>query len=146
MIGLNTLESLYQQALTEGIAVENFPMPQVTSVAVMVDNRYFIGIDRSRMETSIEEAECLAHEMGHCETHSLYAMGEKERRKSEKRAEEWAILRLVPQKRFLAACKNGCREVWEFAEELNITCPFAAKVMSYYLGQNKISPIYNTTL
>lgn len=133
---MNILESLYQQAHTSGIAVENFPMPKVLSTAVMVDERYYIGIDRSRLETSIEEAECLAHEIGHCETHSLYACGEKERKKSEKRAEEWAILRLVPKERFENACKNGCREVWEFAEELNITCAFAAKVMAYYLKQN----------
>lgn len=132
---MTILESLYQHAYTTGIAVENFPMPRVLSTAVRVDERYYIGIDRTQLETSIEEAECLAHEIGHCETHSLYACGEKERKKSEKRAEEWAILRLVPQKRFETACKNGCREVWEFAEELNITCPFAAKVMAYYLKQ-----------
>ncbi len=132
---MTILESLYQHAYTTGIAVENFPMPRVLSTAVRVDERYYIGIDRSQLETSIEEAECLAHEIGHCETNSLYAYGEKERKKSEKRAEEWAILRLVPKERFETACQNGCREVWEFAEELNVTCPFAAKVMAYYLKQ-----------
>ena len=135
---MTILESLYQQAHTSGIAVENFPMPSVLSAAVMVDERYYIGIDRSRLETSMEEAECLAHEIGHCETHSLYACGEKERKKSEKRAEEWAILRLVPPTRFAKACQNGCREVWEFAEELNLTCPFAAKVMAYYLKKTNL--------
>ena len=132
---MTILESLYQHAYSSGIAVENFPMPRILSTAVLVDERYYIGIDRSRMETSIEEAECLAHEIGHCETHSLYACGEKERKKSEKRAEEWAILHLVPREQFENACQNGCREVWEFAEELNVSCPFAAKVMAYYLKQ-----------
>ena len=136
---MNTLESLYQQAQSSGIAVENFPMPSTLSATVKVDDRYFIGIDRSRIETSLEEAECLAHEIGHCETDSLYACGEIERKKSEKRAEEWAILRLVPPERFRAACRGGCREVWEFAEELNITCAFAEKVMSYYL-RSKSTP------
>ena len=132
---MTTLESLYQQAMAQGIAVENFPLPSVLSAAVMVNNRYFIGIDRSRLETSQQEAECLAHEIGHCATDSLYACGEKERKKSEKRAEEWAILRLVPPVKFAAAVKGGCREVWEFAEELNITYAFAEKVVSYYLSQ-----------
>ena len=43
---MTILESLYQQAHTSGIAVENFPMPRVLSTAVMVDEHYYIGIDR----------------------------------------------------------------------------------------------------
>ena len=53
---MTILESLYQHAYTTGIAVENFPMPRVLSTAVRVDERYYIGIDRSRLETSIEES------------------------------------------------------------------------------------------
>lgn len=130
---MNILESLYQQADNQGIAVKNFPMPHTLSAAVMVEGRYFIGIDRSRMNTSREEAECLAHEIGHCNTDSLYACGEKARKKQEKKAQEWAIRRLVPYDRFRRACREGCHEVWEFAEALNVTCAFAEMVMTYYL-------------
>ncbi len=132
---MNILESLYQQADNAGIAVTNFALPTVLSAAVTVNNRRYIGIDRSRLATSCEEAECLAHEIGHFATDSLYASGEIGRKKYEKRADEWAIRRLVPKERFITACRRGCREVWEFAEELNVTCAFAEKVMTYYLEE-----------
>lgn len=100
----------------------------------MIDGKYYIGIDRTHFDTSTEEAECLAHEIGHCRTGTLYQLGEKARKKQEKRANEWAILRLIPKARFQNAIKNGCREVWEFAEELGISYRFAEKVVSYYLN------------
>ena len=129
---VNRLENLYQQALNSGISVENFDLPATVSAAARVEGKYYIGIDRSRIETSYEEAEHLAHELGHCKTDAFYGEGEEKRGRSERRAEEWAIRRLVPPKRFDEAIRQGCREVWEFAEELNLSCAFAEKVMSYY--------------
>ena len=137
---MTTLERLYEQARVEGIAVKNFPLPKTISTAVRIDGRYYIGIDRSRLETSYEEAECLAHELGHCRTDSFYPLGASHRKKLENKAEEWAILRLISFKRFLLALKSGCREVWEFAEELGISYPFAEKVVRYYL--TKLTPQY----
>lgn len=136
---MNVLESLYQQAVNNGIAVLNFDLPANISAAAQVGDKYYIGIDRARIETSYEEAEHLAHELGHCQTDSFYADGEKQRIRSEKRAEEWAILRLVPRDRFRAACRRGCHEIWEFAEELNISYAFAEKVMNYYLPRERHS-------
>ncbi|MBQ7365342.1 MAG: ImmA/IrrE family metallo-endopeptidase [Clostridia bacterium] len=129
---MTILETLYEQARADGIAVEHFPLPETVSVCVLVEGKRYIGIDRTQLETSYEEAECLAHELGHCRTDTLYALGEKNRKKSEQRATEWAILRLIPYRRFQKALKNGCREVWEFAEELGISYRFAEKVIAYY--------------
>ena len=132
---MNILESLYQEALTRGIAVEDYSLPQSLALAVQVGGKCYIGIDRARIPTSYEEAECLAHELGHYETGSFYALGERSRKKDEKRADEWAIRRLVPLKRFSAACRLGCREIWEFAEELGTSYAFAEKVVAYYLSK-----------
>ena len=132
---MNLLEDLYQQALNSGISVEDFRLPVTVSAAALVEGKYYIGIDRSQIETSYEEAEHLAHELGHCKTDAFYREGESRRGRSERKAEEWAIRRIVPPARFRAACRHGCREVWEFAEELNLSCPFAEKVMAYYLSR-----------
>ncbi len=129
---LNLLESLYEEAENSGVAVENFCMPSVVAVAATIDGRSYIGIDRSRLETSYAEAECIAHELGHLETSALYSEGETKRKRAENKASEWAICRIVPYESFVSAYNNGCREVWEFAEELNISCDFASKVMQYY--------------
>ncbi len=130
---MTKLEQLYDQAEKDGIAVENFPLPTVAATAVFLDGRYYIGIDRSHFETTAEEAECLAHELGHCRTGTLYPVGERHRLRAEKRADEWAITAIIPKSRFFAALKSGCREIWEFADELGITCRFAEKVLRYYL-------------
>ena len=135
---MTTLESLYEEALADGIAVTNFPMPQTVAAAVEIDGKYYVAIDKTRLESSIEEAECLAHELGHCHTMGFYRPGERNRTRLEKRAEEWAILRLIPPKRFYHALKKGCREVWELAEELGTSYRFAEKVARYY--QRKLYP------
>ena len=132
---MTLLERLYEQAESEGIAVTRFSLPATASAAVFIDGRYYIGIDPSRFETRMEEAECLAHEIGNCRTDALYSLGETRRKKSEKRADEWAILTLIPPKRFREAIRSGCREVWEFAEELGTSYAFAEKVVTYYLNQ-----------
>ena len=69
---MTNLERLYEQASRDGIAVENFPLPQNASIALEIDGKYYIGIDPKRFDTRTEEAECLAHEIGHCQTKSLY--------------------------------------------------------------------------
>ncbi len=133
---MTTLERLYEQAKEDGIAVSHFHLPQTVSCAVCIDGKYYIGIDRKRLATSYEEAECLAHEIGHCHTDTFYTVGEKNRKRSERRAEEWAITRLVSHDRFNRALQNGCREIWEFAEEFGTSYPFTEKVVRYYLSQH----------
>lgn len=132
---MTTLERLYAQAEASGIQISPFRLPQTVSCAALIDGKYYIGIDTKQIPTSCEEAECLAHEIGHCHTDTFYAVGETARKRAEKRAEEWAITRLVPPERFRKALRNGCREIWEFAEELGTSFPFAEKVVRYYLAR-----------
>lgn len=132
---MTELEKLYDQAFRDGISVSHFPLPQTASVALCIEGKYYIGIDKKHFETSVEERECLAHEIGHCRTDSFYKTGEKSRKRHERRAEEWAILHLIPPSRFQRAIQNGCREIWEFAEELGTSYAFAEKVVAYYLSK-----------
>ena len=132
---MTTLERLYAQAEADGIAVSHFRLPKTVSCALVLNGKYYIGIDKKQLSTSYEEAECLAHEIGHCHTDAFYTVGEKNRRRAEKKAEEWAITHLVSPARFQNAIQNGCRELWEFAEEFGTSCAFAEKVIRYYLAR-----------
>ncbi|MCQ2399285.1 MAG: ImmA/IrrE family metallo-endopeptidase, partial [Clostridia bacterium] len=76
----------------------------------------------------------IAHEIGHCVTDSFYTQTDDKRKRyrCEKKADEWAITKIVPEETFVRALKEGCREPWEFAEEFGVTEDFAQKVMNYY--------------
>ena len=131
---MNDLQALYDFAEAESIPVDEFPLPQNGSVSVRLDGQCYIGIDRTKIKNTADEAVHLAHELGHCMTGSFYNPYTvlDERSRHEYRANVWAIKRLCPLQKVQTAYQAGCREVWEFAEYLNITCDFAEKVMLYY--------------
>ena len=137
---LSPLDELYDLAERDGVTVERFPLPENVSVSVSIDGACYIGIDRSKIATAAQETVHIAHELGHCETASFYNPYSPldDRRRNERRADRWAIERLCPPRRFRAAYRHGCREIWEFAEFLGVTGEFAEKVMIHYQDrQNK---------
>lgn len=131
---MTRLEKLYDIASYKGISFFNFSMPLCSSVSVKQGERCYIAIDASKLATTEEKAVTVAHELGHCATNSFYTPcdSERTRKRCEKRADEWAIRMLVPFSAFTRAYQNGCREAWEFADELGVTCSFAEKAMLYY--------------
>lgn len=131
---MTRLQTLYALASKESIDVCEYPLPENGSVSVRVDDRCFIGIDRTKIKNTADEAVHMAHELGHCMTGSFYNPYTllDERSRHEYRANVWAIKELCPLDAVRQAYTDGCREVWEFAEHLNITCEFAEKVMFFY--------------
>ena len=131
---MTSLEMLYDTAMKNGIYIESFSLPLCTSLSTKCGKDYYIGIDKSKLCTSSEEAVIIAHEIGHCATDSFYMENEdsSRRKKCERLADEWAIKNLLPPDKFLSAYDHGCREPWEFAEELSVTVSFAQKAMEYY--------------
>lgn len=138
---LSPLERLYDLAERDGVIIEQFHLPANISVSAQINGACYIGIDRSKISTAAQETVHIAHELGHCETFSFYNPYSPldNRRRNERRADRWAIERLCPPKRFRAAYRNGCREIWEFAEYLGVTGEFAEKVMIHYQDKIKIS-------
>lgn len=134
---MTRLQTLYALADKESIAVCEYPLPENGSVSVRVDGRCYIGIDRAKIKNTADEAVHMAHELGHCMTGSFYNPYTvlDERSRHEYRANAWAIGELCPLESVRAAYATGCREVWEFAEYLNITCVFAEKVMRHYKNE-----------
>ncbi|MBQ0084057.1 MAG: ImmA/IrrE family metallo-endopeptidase [Clostridiales bacterium] len=126
-------EALYKIAAKNNIKVDFFTLPQNKSVCVAVGQNEFIGLDNSGL-TRADEKVCLAHELGHFQTGSLYNMYSPLdiREKHEKKADKWAIVKLVPKRKLLQAVKKGDSDLTTLAENFGVTKEFMQKAINYY--------------
>ena len=132
-----TIGELYKAAENAGaeIIVGDFSYNKSMSI---LDNEGKTHIAlHNHFETTADERVHLAHEIGHCVRGAFYNIYSSldARGKHERRADEWAIMHLVPKARFFAACRRGAVYPYQIAEEFNITAQFAEKAMKYYLGE-----------
>lgn len=132
---MNNLMELYNLADANGIGVFSFDLPETQSLSLMDNNgSCYIGIDPFALDSYSDEAVHLAHELGHCITGSFYnryaACDVVE--KHERRAEKWAIKKLIPKDELNSAFQHGIVEPWDLAEYFNVTVPFIKKAVSYY--------------
>lgn len=138
MISLN---SLYELAEDEGIEIYAFDLPLTGSVSTMEpDGTCYIGIDPFSIDSRSEEAVCLAHELGHCLTgsfYNIYAVCDL-RAKHERRADKWAIKKLVPRDKLKKAINSGFSEVWELSEYFDLPEPFIRKAVTFYKEQARV--------
>jgi hypothetical protein len=127
---MTVAETLYNEAQASGIEIINYRVP-TGSLAVQIGAQFYIGLDEQSMKGEADTVCHLAHEMGHCYTHSMYALNEDivSRRKCERKANVWSIKRLVPRQRYEA---SACDNVWDLAEEFSITVQMAAMAAHYY--------------
>lgn len=124
--------SLYRLAERHGVNVERYTLPHNGSVSLSVGDRLFIGLDNDVYGAA--ERVCLAHELGHCETMSFYNIYSPFdiREKHERRANNWAISRLVPKYRYEKALKQGYDNIYSLAEYFGVTADFMQKAVDYY--------------
>ena len=127
-------EKLYKLATENGITLDFYPMPKTVSAAVNLCGRYFVAIDPAVFGNTALERVCLAHELGHCQTGSIYNIYSPLdiREKHEKRANKWAVDQLVPRAELEKAIKNGYREISELAEYFSVTEDFMKKAIEIY--------------
>lgn len=123
---------LYRIAERDGIAVERFLLENNKSVSVCTDGGLFVGLDGKL--NGADEKVCLAHELGHCETMSFYNLYSPfdVRGKHERRADVWAIKKLIPKSKFFWALRHGYEDVYSLAEYFGVTPEFAKKTAEYY--------------
>ena len=128
------LLDLYDYAEKHNITVCSFNMPKSECMSVMVDNRCFIGIDPFELKSNYDEKAKLAHEIGHCATCSFYNefAACDIRAKHERRADKWAIKKLVPKDELIQACKDWCRNNYELAEHFGVPQWFIEKAIAFY--------------
>ncbi len=127
-----TTTDLYRTAENGGIMVERFPLGLCRSLSANLDNRRFVALDSS--VSGAEERVCLAHEIGHCATMSFYNIYSPLdiRGKHERRADRWAIEKLVPKSEYKKALKSGYTEIHQLSEYFGVTEDFMRKVAEYY--------------
>lgn len=127
-----TTDKLYNTAERDGVKIDLFKLPLNRSVSVNSGNRCYIALDPKL--TSAQERVCLAHELGHCETMSFYNIYSPldVRGKHERRADRWAIKKLVPLSAYKKALRSGYTELNSLAEKFDVTPEFMQKVVEYY--------------
>ncbi len=127
-------KKLYELAEENNIKVEGFPLKESRAVTIQLGDKCFVAIDTSVLCSPSEEKVCLAHELGHCQTGAFYneysALDERSRH--EKRAERWAIERLVPLNELQEAIKNGCDDLQLLSYHFGVPMEFMYKALLHY--------------
>jgi len=127
--------NLYQIADEENIMVDCYAMKYNPSLSIMnPDGDCYIAIDPMQLLSEIDEKIKLAHELGHCETGAFYdrTSSLSNRDQCERRADVWAIKKLISKDELNNAISNGYLEIWELAEYFEVTESFMRKVIDYY--------------
>ncbi len=132
-----TINDLYSVAESGGIEVERYPLPKCRSISANIGKKCFVALDSNVL--GAEEKVCLAHEIGHCETMSFYNMYSPLdiRGKHERRADRWAIERLIPEKDYLKALKDGYTELHALSEHFCVTEDFMRMAAEYYYVEGR---------
>lgn len=125
---------LYCLAEKQGVTIDRFDVHSNKSVSVKYGNNLYIGLDNEL--SGAKEKVCLAHELGHCLTYSFYNVYSPFdiREKHEKKADKWAIKKLVPKTNYIKAIKNGYDNIFSLAEHFGVTTDFMQKAVDYYKG------------
>ena len=125
---------LYELAEQNDIEVTGFPLPENKAITLELDGKCFVAIDTTVICSPVEEKVCLAHELGHCQTSAFYNRHSAldTRAKQEKKAERWAIKRLVPLSDLKKAIKNGCTDLMALSDHFGVTNEFMYKALLFY--------------
>jgi len=139
---MERLDELYVLAEENNIPIDESCPESLISMSIRLPNgRKIVGIsnDEGSEYTRLER---MAHEMGHCMTDSFYAGYSpfELRAKHEKRANAWAVNRIVPFAELCDAVKGGCRELWELAEFFGVSQSFIEKAIKIHERNGHIVP------
>ncbi|MBQ1186500.1 MAG: ImmA/IrrE family metallo-endopeptidase [Clostridia bacterium] len=125
--------NLYNIAEQQGISVSFFPLKESRGLVLEDDGKFYIALHDGCSEN--DEKIILAHELGHCFSGGAYSLedGSLIRVKLEKKAESWAIERLVPLFELKRAIKQGDEAISALADRFGVTEDFMQKVYKHYL-------------
>lgn len=128
------LISLYTEAELDGIDISCIDSNDVESLSILADSgNCYIGINPFALQSTADEMVHLAHEMGHCATGAFYNRYAQldVRAKHERRANIWAINKLIPKDELCIALSR-CTGLYELAEHFQVTIPFMQQAIEYY--------------
>ena len=131
---------LYKIAERERISVDFADLPHTRAFSIMVAGKKFIAVDKNVSPESSEERVMLAHELGHLATDALYSVDSPPlyRKRFERKADIWAICKLIPLPSLKKAYKEGCESVSSLAEHFSVTEEFMQKAIKYYSEKKSV--------
>lgn len=131
------LNSLYDIADNSGINIDCFETASAESFSLFNKDLSIIVINPFTLKSTSDERVKVAHEVGHFKTGAFYNMYSSIdiREKHERKADKWAIKKLVPKNELIKAYKIGIYDNAELAELFGITEEFLQKVLNYYTNE-----------
>ena len=132
--------NVYKKIYECGIVVQDHKINGVKGLAIKYGDKCGIFINNNEIKNSDEEFLVLVHEWGHCATETLHGLCADSSYigKCEYRADRRAVLEFLPFDLILYAAENGCREVYEFSEFLNLPEEFIAIAFNHYRDIGKL--------
>ena len=138
---MKMLDELYELAEKEDIEVISCDLPKARCLAVMDgEGSCFIGMDPMYINSYGEEAELLAHELGHCLTGSFYNISSPYdlRQKHENRADFWMVSHLLPPDKLSRLLSEGIWEPWRIAEACGLSQELVEKALRIYQSKSML--------
>lgn len=133
---MNTLEKLYDIAEKEKISINNYNWETFKAMIFEIDNEYSIALDRKLINSSTEEKEILAEELGHYYCNALYYIKSDTvlKSKCEQRAKKWAYSILVPFQKLKEKIAQGFN-LYDLAEYFDVDCEYMNDCINFYTGK-----------
>lgn len=135
------LIDLYRQLYDEGAFFFERVLPvsfeNKKSAVIQLGGDFAVFMDAARVETIAEETELVAHECGHVATGTTHGVCSPldlvERH--ERRANKWAVHRILPPEEIRRVMKAGYTDLWEIAEQTGRTEGFVRLAFDVYRAE-----------
>lgn len=124
---------MYKIAENEHINILNYNWSNSKAKIFEIDKNYFIALDNSKIENSIEEKEILAEELGHYYCNALYYINSDKtlKDKCEFRAMKWAYSVLVPYQTLKEKIVQGYN-LYDLADYFNVDIKYIIECINFY--------------
>lgn len=125
--------SLYKIIDKEKIDVKDFKWTNAKARIFEYNGSYYIGLDNSQIDTTIEEKEILAEELGHYFCNALYYINSSKelKDKCELRAKKWAYSVLVPLQKLQEKITQGFN-LYDLADYFNVDIKYMIDCIDFY--------------
>lgn len=140
MGSINKVEELEQEIADAGIDLIDYPFKskRLRGITFVSQNEKIIGISKQVTDLS-ERLTILSEELSHIELNVGDVTSDISQ---EKRARFRGYDRLVGFKGLVSAYKNGCQDLYEFADHLNVTYDYLIECLKAYQSRYELPQEY----
>lgn len=131
---MEKLFEIYNELRASGTMLFDYDIDEEKAATMEMNGCYAVFVDAKRIHTRAEENYLVAHEAGHVftgTTHTVYSPLDLIE-KHERKADIWAIRKLIPRCELHRAMACGYTEIWQLAEYFDVPEDFAKIAVSYY--------------